>query len=51
MLKRIELKLTNWIDPSVIKPGAGREAGEKVEGKKTGTLRSAINYVADEMVC
>jgi len=32
-------------DPSVIKPGAGREEGEKVGGKKTGTIRSAMNYI------
>lgn len=29
----------------MIKPGAGREQGEKVEGKKTGTIKSAMNYV------
>jgi len=33
-------------NPSVVKPGAGRAEGEKVEGKKTGTLRSAMNYVS-----
>lgn len=32
-------------DPSVIKPGAGREQGEKVDGKKTGTVKSTAAYV------
>jgi len=27
-------------DPAVVKPGAGLEAGEKVPGKKTGTIKS-----------
>jgi hypothetical protein len=40
------------IDPSVIKPGAGREGGEKVEGKRTGTIKSAMNYVSGNVtVC
>jgi hypothetical protein len=40
------------IDPSVIKPGAGREEGEKVGGKKTGTIRSAMNYIGGNVtVC
>lgn len=35
-------------DSSVIKPGAGREQGEKVEGKKTGTIKSAMNYFSGD---
>ncbi|KIM32928.1 hypothetical protein M408DRAFT_62500 [Serendipita vermifera MAFF 305830] len=37
-------------DPGVVKPGAGREQGEKVPGKKTGTLSSGMGLLTGQNV-
>ncbi|KAG8789549.1 hypothetical protein FRC19_005187 [Serendipita sp. 401] len=41
----LKIEVARDEDPKVVKPGAGREPGEKVEGKTSGTIKSAAEYV------
>jgi hypothetical protein len=41
----LKLEAARVEDESVVKPGAGREKGEKVEGKAKGNLKSAVDVV------
>jgi len=41
----LKIEVARAEDPGIIKPGAGREQGEKVPGKKTGTLTSAASRI------
>lgn len=40
----LKIEVARQENATVVKPGAGREQGEKVEGKKTGTIKSAVNH-------
>ncbi|KAG8805476.1 hypothetical protein FRC17_005488 [Serendipita sp. 399] len=42
----LKIEVARAEDPKVVKPGAGREPGERVEGKTTGTIKSAAEHVA-----